>query len=294
LSGLLLQETLRRHWYTHRDIRKALNNDLAGYSLQVAALFLINSFMPLQVSTALLAMGAGAFAAFGLGMTSVVKVGPKDVVKVETLVAQHWPLTSWLVVTVLAVWGAGQLYPFLITPLGVAAVAAFMACRNILNVMGLLVQSIGNFLPSHVARLRRRDGEVAVCRHLLLTCLASAVACGFFLLVLLIGGGPLLSLLYGGMYDEASTLLNVLALATVCSVFGALFGAYALGLEDSRSGFFSNLGATAVTFTVGLYLIWRWGIDGAAWGAVASSATASVLQAWFVLARLRVGTVRPE
>jgi O-antigen/teichoic acid export membrane protein len=187
---------------------------------------------------------------------------------------------------VLAVWGASQLYPFLLAALGPAAVATYVACRNLLNATGIMVQSVGNYLPVRAAALLRRSGKAALRSHLLRT-LAQAAAVGvLFVLLIVLAAGPLMHLAYGGLYDSAASLLRTLALATLFSLLGAVLGAYSLAMEDSRASFLANLGATGVALTAGAWLIHVDGLQGAAIAATLSTATSMMLQGTLVWMKL--------
>ena len=286
-SCFALQETLRRYWYTRVAVREALMNDLLSYGTQVVVLVALVVSDRLLVGTAFLAMGATSLLAFVAGMR---RIGPATLQRaqpVSEVVAEHWPMAKWLLLTVLAVWGAGQVYPLLMVPLGAAAVASFAACRNLLNAMGLIVQSVGNYIPTQAAKALRHSGKDVLRRDIWSACAAALLAGVVFLLFIHWYAGPLLHLIYAGRYDHAAPILRTLAFGTVFSLLGAILGAYALAMEDSRSGFLSNLGASVVTFTVGLWLIGSHGVVGASLAAVLSLAVATSLQAMFVALRLR-------
>jgi O-antigen/teichoic acid export membrane protein len=72
------------------------------------------------------------------------------------------------------------------------------------------------------------------------------------------------------------------------SLLGAVFGSYALALQDARSTFLANLGGTVFTFTGGLWLLHAHGIYGAAIATCLSLATAALLQGCFVLRDLKL------
>ena len=81
-------------------------------------------------------------------------------------------------------------------------------------------------------------------------------------------------------------MLRILAVGTFFSLIGTVLGAYSLAMEDSRSSFLANLGATGFTFTVGLWLIQAHGISGAAAATTLSVAVSMLLQGYLVFLRL--------
>lgn len=285
-TSFALQETLRRYWYTSGEIGEALRNDLLAYGLQLGTLLALAALGALHGSTAFLAMAATGLLAFAIGTRRIGRAAFDRSLSAAGTLIEFWPLAKWLLLTVLAVWGAGQAYPLLMVPLGAAAVAAFSACRVVLNAVGFVIQSVNNYIPTQAAQLLRQHGKRAFVRSLLRTCAMAVVAGAAFVTLIDLFANDLLAFIYAGRYDHAAPILRILAWGTACSYLGALLGAYALAMQDSRSNFLSNLGASIVTFTVGIWLIRTHGVPGAAVASVLSLATAMSLQAVFVCYRL--------
>jgi O-antigen/teichoic acid export membrane protein len=288
ITGFYLQETSRRYWYTLHRVERAIVSDVISYGGQLVLLALLAASGRLDGAIALAMMGVASLAAF---LFDIWCIEPMPAARrhepqpLRLLAVQHWPLSRWLLLTVLAMWGGNQLYPFLLAVLGPVAVASYVACRNLLNAIGVMIQSVGNYLPVRAAALLRRRGKAALLSHLLQT-LTRAAAFGLaFVLLVVLAAGPLMHLAYGGRYDGAAWLLRMLALATLFTLLGAVLGAYSLAMEDSRASFLANLGATCVALTAGAWLIHSKGLHGAAIAAMLSSATSMVLQAVLVWRR---------
>lgn len=282
-----LQEMLRRYWYTLGRNTEALFIDLISYSGQVVLLLVFAYAWRLDGVTAFCIMAFTSLVAFLFGLTRLRL--PKIIEKqsVWLVLSQQWPFAKWLILTVLAVWGAGQIYPILIAPLGYTVVASFSACRNILNVMGIFVQTIGNYLPTQGAALLRQKGKMAFRRHFIKTICKLMFLGLAFLFVMEIFAQDLLHFVYGGVYDSAAPLLQILTWGAFATLIASVMGSYALAMGDSRSGFFANLGASMVTFTIGVWLIQNQGVYGAAIATSLSLATAMLLQGGFVVMRYR-------
>jgi len=288
VAGFYLQEMSRRYWYTVHRVERAIASDIISYGGQLAVLALLAASGRLDGAIALATMGAASLAAFlfDLWRMKPAPASPAPALRpVHLLFMQQWPLSRWLLLTVLAMWGGSQLYPFLLAALGPVAVASYVACRNLLNATGVLIQSVGNYLPVRATTLLKRRGKLALRNHLLRTLLQAASFGLAFVLLIMLAAGPLMHLAYGGRYDSAASLLRMLALATLFTLLGAVLGAYSLAMEDSRASFVANLGATCVALTAGIWLIHTNGLQGAAIAATLSTATSMTLQAMLVWRR---------
>lgn len=287
VATYFLQEMLRRYWYTLGKTAEALRNDLISYAGQVILFLLLSTVWQLD---GVLAFGIMAFTSLLAIMVGLARLDLPSIIEKKTswqVIVQQWSLSKWLILTVLAVWGAGQVYPFLIAPLGPVVVASFSACRNLLNAMGIVVQSVGNYLPARAAALLRQQGKAALRRHIIRTLVPVSVLAMVFLIVTQAFSEELLHLVFGGIYDSAAPLLKILAWGSVSTLFAAVLGSYALAMGDSRSGFLANLGASVFTFTGGFWLIKTQGVTGAALATALSLATAMVLQGSLVVLRYR-------
>ena len=287
IASYFLQELLRRYWYTRGQQKRALFNDMISYGGQLLVLITAQALWGLSGAGIFAVMGATSLLAFVVGLRKIDMPHPVEHQPLGQVMAQHWGIAKWLILTVLAVWGAGQVYPFLIASLGPAVVATFSASRNILNVVGILVQSFGNYLPGRAALLLKQQGKFALRKHMLRTLAQAGMAALTLFGMVMWLAQPLLHLLYGGTYDHAAHLLRILTVGASCTILGSALGAYTLAMQDSRSSFLSNLGATVMTFTVGLWLIREYGVEGAAVATSLSLATAMLLQGMFVLIRYR-------
>lgn len=284
-----LQDSMRRYWYTSGQIGFALRTDGIAYGGQVLILLGAGMQVTLAASDVLLLMALPFGLAFLFDWFSLPRQEGKPL-SLFLLAKDHWQLSQWLLLTVLVVWAAGQLYPFLLASLGPVAVATFMASRNLLNVVNLLVQSFDNYLPSRLTALLVDNGPDALRRHLWTTLMQVGSLGLLFLALIWLAADPLLNAVYAGNYNGSGDVLRMLAIGSFCALMGMAVGAYSLAMHDTRAPFLANLGAAAVTATVGLWLVKTHGISGAAMGLALSSATALLLQGGLVWARLEALT----
>lgn len=285
-----LQDSTRRYWYTSGQIIRAMSGDSIAYGGQLLLILVVSTAYSLDAASALLLISLPFGVAFLRDWSALPRPEAGLKCSLPELVREHWQLSRWLLLTVFVVWTASQLYPFLLAGVGPVAVAAFMASRNLLNAINLLVQSLDNYLPSRLAALLGEKGPEALCRHLWLTMAqVGTLGLGFVVLIWL-SADALLHVIYGGTYDGTGNLLRILAIGSFCALIGTVLGAYSLAMHDTRAPFLANLGATAVTATVGLWLVSAHGVVGAAMGATLSFAAAMLLQGSLVWWRLEALT----
>lgn len=282
-----LQEMMRRYWYAMNSIEDALRTDLISYGGQVVGLLAVDTVWGLNGSSAFVVMAATSLAAF-LYDLRVSKLGAGAVrPPMRDILRQHWRISKWLILSVFAIWGAGQVYPLLVASLGAVAVGTFAACGNIMRGVSLLVQTVDNYLPPRAAAMLHEKGAQEFRRHLLRTASRSAGAGLLFALVIYIFAGRILHIAYDGTYDSATNILRLMVPGALCSLMGAILGSYSLAMADSRASFLANLVATACTFTIGYWCIRIYGITGAAIASSLTAATSMIVQGSLVAVRLK-------
>jgi O-antigen/teichoic acid export membrane protein len=286
LTFFFLQETLRRYWYTVERLRLAVLSDLISYGGQMVVLAIAGLYFTIDGEGSFLIMAAASLVAtvVSLRLAGPLRFGARATAR--TIVVEHWQMSRWLLLTVFALWGSSQLYPFLIASLGPASIALFAVSRNLLNVMNVVVQSVLNYLPTRATALLRQQGEGEFRRHLARTLVLTGLGSVVFVLAMQVLAYPVLHVLYRGAYDAAVPVLRMLSAGMAFSLAGAVLGSYSLAMHDSRSTFLANLGSSVFTFTGGLWLIHAHGIYGAAIAACLSLAVAAALQGGFVMVRL--------
>ena len=191
---------------------------------------------------------------------------------------EHWRYGGWLLATVLATWGASQLYPFLISSIGAAAVASFAASRNLLNGVSILVQTANNYLPTRMRQVLDKQGHPALLRLSRKAALYFGLIALAFCSFIALFAEPMLAIVYGKNYISAAPLMRVLSIGTFFTAIGAIVGAHALAIGETRSSFISNAVAAVFTFSVGIAATATWGIVGAAWAASGSLCIAVLTQ----------------
>ncbi|MDQ9169713.1 lipopolysaccharide biosynthesis protein [Oxalobacteraceae bacterium R-40] len=287
LLCFLLQEMIRRYWYTINRIQNAVRSDFISYCGQLVIIVGMNYWWEISAYSAFLVMAATSLAAFLFDIRTIDFPGRAGRISLKEISRQHWSISKWLVLTVITIWSAGQIYPLLIASMGPAAVATFTACGNILRAGSLVMQTVDNYLPSRAASLMKEKGANEFRRHLVQTFVLTIAGGAVFVLVIYVFALEILHVVYAGNYDHAVTVLRWMLPGALFTVIGMIFGAYSLAMADSRASFLANLAATAFTMTIGLWSIMKFGLLGAAVASSLTAATSMIVQGGFVFAKIK-------
>lgn len=287
LLAFFLQEMMRRYWYTIKHMHHALRSDFISYGGQVAMLILVTLYWDITTSLAFLILALTSFAAFLIDLMTLGKSHPVEKPPLAELMQQHWKFSKWLILSVFAIWSAGQIYPLLIAPLGAVAVAMFAACGNIMRIVSLVIQAVDNYLPLRAASLLKEEGIRAFQRHMNQTLFFSLLAGSAFSIAIYFYSYEILHIVYAGNYDNAVNVLRLMLPGALFTLLGMVLGSYSLALSDPRASFLANLAATTCTLTVGLWCIMKYGVVGAAAASSLTAASAMIAQGIFVFLKLR-------
>jgi O-antigen/teichoic acid export membrane protein len=286
LCGFLLQELLRRYWYTCGQIRHALVNDLI-YAGQLPLILYVAQRDDFDPAMALMLMAFTSFLAMGHGAWRLRRT-PSVPVSTRAVVDQHWRMGAWLLLATASAYGATQLYPYMLASVGAGAVAAFAAARNLLGALNVVVQAANNYLPIRSKQVLAYEGARPLSEYLRRAGIALALVAGGFCALLAWRSEELLAWVYGKSFEDAEQLLALLAVSGFCFALFPVFNAGILALNRLSVIFAANLVATIFNLSVGWWLIREYGVRGAAVAASVSMALVLVLQAW----RLRQALAR--
>lgn len=256
----------RRVAYAAQDSLRALLVDgVSSGSLAVAALVMLAHPVTCQAWHALAAMAATALAGWIIGFQAhrhmIAMRAPEPL---QPVFRRHWGFGKWSLGGALAMWGASQLYPFLVAGfLGLREVAVLNGSIRILGVSNVLVQGIEAFTTP---RLRKQivDQDVRGFRMsmLLLFSIGIAVMLPFCALMMAWPREALL-LFLGEKFTHGVVVMQIIALAQFFSFLSRLSSIGLNALKQPKPGFWSQLICAAVTMMAGPLIVRHGGLMGA-------------------------------
>ena len=258
-----LQEYVRRLLYTRGDVFNAVVNTALANGLRLGVMAWYLKEGQLDGIAGLNAIAWGSIGALIPGLWQTRRYWTFHLTGLRSYWRRNWEFGRWILGGTLANWVAAEFYPVLTAGMiSFAAAGAYRALQNLVAPIHLLLRAIDTFLTPRAARLYQQQGQPALRRTLRLIYLASGIPILGMLAIALIFPTALLHALYGDTYVAYSAGMSLMAL------FYALWFAYwplqivLKAAQRSRPIFTSNLAAMLVMFTVGIWMITRWGVYG--------------------------------
>jgi O-antigen/teichoic acid export membrane protein len=283
-----LQEHLRRVLYTRGDVFNAVLNTTLANGIRLGVLVWWAVRGELTGIGGLHAIAWGSLAALIPGLWQTRSYWTTDFANLIETWRKNWDFGRWILGGTLANWVSVEFYPVLTAGMiSFAAAGAYRALQNLVAPIHMLLRATDTFLTPRAARLYSTSGRKALIHNLRLTYLMAGIPILCFLSIAILFPIPLLRLLYGETYVPYSSGMVLMA------VFYALWYAYwplqtALkAARLSRPIFIANLAATMAMFTVGIWMIYQFGVYGTIAGQALNALIVGLIlwTAWFSISR---------
>jgi O-antigen/teichoic acid export membrane protein len=283
-----LQEHLRRVLYTRGDVLNAVINTTLANGIRLGVLLWWAVRGELTGIGGLHAIAWGSLAALVPGLWQTRSYWTADFANLIETWRKNWDFGRWILGGTIANWVSIEFYPVLTAGMiSFAAAGAYRALQNLVAPIHMLLRATDTFLTPRAARLYSTNGKIALIHNLRLTYLIAGIPILCFLSIAILFPIPLLRLLYGETYVSYSSGMVLMA------IFYALWFAYwplqtALkAARLSRPIFIANLAATIAMFTVGIWMIYQWGVYGTIAGQALNALIVGLIlwTAWFSISR---------
>jgi O-antigen/teichoic acid export membrane protein len=175
---------------------------------------------------------------------------------------------------------------------GTAAVALYDAAIRVTNLTDVPTASMANILFPQSAK-RFQDGNGAVKQlyeKAVGAILAFMVPCILFVMLF---AEWIIHLVAGPGYEEAANLLRITILFGLFMPYAVQFGTVLDSIGKPRMNFIFTIGSLALTATLNVFFITRWGAYGAAAGTLAAYASTFVAMQLYLAKLLKVNPLNP-
>lgn len=278
LSGIFL----RRAFYVQQRPDLAAKSSLAFFVVLIAGLWLTGRAHRLDSFTVFLLMAAGwvvALVLFGTKLQFGKPTQPFDEL-VPGHWAEHWNYAKWILATAFVFQLTTQGYYWLL--------GGFLSAREVgeLRAMYILVGPVDQVfiaisyiivpaLAAHYAS-HRLGGFLSLWRRFTL---ATIVVTSLFVVAVRITGRWVVHILYGGKYDDLTPYFFILASLPLITWIGTTMAQAFYGAEKPKFVFWAYVGSGVATVCVGIPLVTHFGLWGAVYGMLVSSAAYTIVLA---------------
>ncbi len=286
------QEFCRRVLYTRAGVLDAVANDLVGYDLQVLPLAVVAAVSELRLDDALWIVTATSFLAVVLGVAQLRRFWTAESDDVWTVARMNFRIGKWTGASAMVAATSTNAYPAIVAALvDLRSTAGLGVIRQILGPVQLLTRPFESYYLPRATRALSVEGPAGLNRVMWRAAATTAPLHVLYAGILLLAPTLVLGLLYGDRYLDEATALRLFALASALYI-----PVHVLKLEINarrlqRHLLTMEIWTVALVYGIGLYLIGRFGLVGAALTQLA----ASVSQLVFFVAVVSVarGRSRP-
>lgn len=289
----LLSELARRAFYIDMRPGRAAVGGAIYFGSLIVTVFGLHAAGILTPATAILAMGGGALLTSSVQLAWLSSHWPSDFqnVAASTVAAEHWCYGRWVLAAVFPSWAQLNI-SYLILPLwfGLQASAGLKAMMNLATPSRQVLVALGGLLLPLMVRSKNQGGPERVIQTMKRVTMIFFAGAGAYLAFLWFFRAEILQLLYGGKYTEYGglpvLLVGLVPLVTAWTVtLGSAISAY----ERTDLVFWSNVAASVVSLTIGIWMTAKAGVGGAIGAYLLSYATlASSL--WFFFRKHRMSS----
>jgi O-antigen/teichoic acid export membrane protein len=266
----------RRVFYIDKNTRLAAKMSFYFFSIVIFGLMVL-------VNTKLLS-GFSIFILIGLGWLIAMSIFYKKYsigFKNNNFISyhpnywkKHWTYSRWVIATALIFQLSSQGYLWIVG--GILSLNEVASLRALLNITQPINILFGAISMVSIIRLSKvfQDKDYYKFEAILikvLTCLL-ILSIIFYILVLMFDE-KIIKFLYSGKYLNSLEFLKIVGVAPVVFGVGALLNDALKAMEEPKWTFYSYLASGSVTLAIGIPLIYKLGLEGAAWGILISSVT---------------------
>ena len=287
-AGLMLfREYIRRVYLARMHMSRALLLDIAMAALQLGGLGLLalGGLLSAQAAYWTIALACGSASAVWLLLVTRRHVQiRRRPVWVDW--RRNWKFARWMFAAAVIAVAASGIYPWILALFhGTASVGTMTAAQGVVFLANPLMLGVSGFYGPFAAHTYARNGTESLSRTVWWGTVGLVAVMGLFCGLVSVWGGQLVQLLYGPQYAGQGGVVRALACAQLAEAAGIPVGFGLLALDRFDYTLKCAVIQLAVTLTLGLWCIERFGAAGVGYAALVGCLAAAALQ-WFAFRRI--------
>jgi O-antigen/teichoic acid export membrane protein len=270
-----LHEFVRRVLYTRSLLFQAFLNDATSHATLATALVLLSYKGYLTSTTALLSLASSSLLGFLLGGWMVHSLLDWSLSRqhIKEAVKANWTFGKWLLGGQLAFWTSSQVYPILAAAfISVSANGMMRAAQTILGPNNIIISAVDGILGPRAAKVYANGGGTELRPFIRKTQMLVALIAGGYCLLVASLARPILQTVFGEEYAHYAWLLVVMAIANAATSLRIPLAVGLRAMGKTSPIFRAYLSSSAASLTLGIALIWKFGLPGAAVGMLMNAA----------------------
>jgi O-antigen/teichoic acid export membrane protein len=282
----LARDFMRNAMLAQLDVSASVFTNMLATILMVASMLTLFTFGELSL--------AWAFHIYAL--TSVLAAGYMlRTYRVQTRLPpgrlwsdlrRGWGIGKWITINTLGFMAASQAYPWLLLYFGdMRNVAAFGACLATAGILTPLLRGATAYMLPRMAHANKDGATNQLARVLKLSILILSIPYGVWLLIGCLYGEELVTFFYSDLYGGYELLVSLLLGKTFIESVSAPMTNALQALERAEVTTISLMIGAAVTLGLGPFMIHAFGVTGAGYASVLSSASTATWK-WIATRRI--------
>ncbi|MCI0707128.1 MAG: hypothetical protein L0Y80_06580 [Ignavibacteriae bacterium] len=290
---IMLLWLVRKVFYVRFQPSSAALGGFLYMALLLIATFLIQKAGLLNTFTAYLIMGGSALI---VSLIFLATLKPQWTTVAHPMffevVGDHWRYGRWALGTAVLVWIPTNIYYLVLPTLGgLEASGALRAIMNLLLPVLHVYSTISFLLIPQFVKLIEKGGKQSLTRRVQSVLIVFVGGGVLFWIFLGLFNTEILDVLYKGQYLSYAGTITMIGFLAVLAAIAAVMGAGLRAMQQAKYVFLSYTVSTIITLTVGMWLCFAYGIQGAIAALIVSSLTTTIMMTIFYFKRMGIAVV---
>jgi len=293
--SILLFWLLRRAAYLEGNADLASRSSFFYLLTLLAGTFWFHQADWINVINAYLLMSAASLIAAGvlwyrLGINLKHLYPKDDQLTIQRVLVEHWQYGRWIVAGTLAYSFSTLIYvPLVGAFAGLAASGVLRAMQNLVQPVQQIIVALSTFFVPWLSKqrnIRGNDYPLQIFPKVLCVFVIIGI---IFLLPIVLFGQELVRFVYSNeYYYQYDWVLYYVAIAAIIQVMVYAIATIVRSIEYSNAIFWEEFAGACFVLTIGLLLIWKWGLAGVSVSLIGSTISQVIVMVWLIHRRMHL------